>query len=634
LQPKVIFLASSKSNLKLNKTFRLQEQELIMASTTVGQILINDFLPPDMKQYGKPMAGKEMKDMLKTLALKHPTYYGVVTTGLKQLGDKHAYLEGNSFSYDEAKPVDVEHVYKKYEKEFDKVRKIGGLKEREDAQRAINTRVENEINNIVEDHMKTHPSAITRWSTVGGKGNRNNIRQMFFASGNQVDVANKVMPFMSKSNFSAGLSPSDAFISATGARKGIVESFISVRDPGALSKEFFMLTNQLITTEVDCGTHDGLELPTNSPDVIDRHLLQDYPPYHRNDVIDHQVQAALLKKHPVVLVRSPLKCKSKEGVCSMCIGVLENGKLSHVGDSIGLRSSQALTEKLTQMALSSKHTGGVVGKKSAFETVKQLMHVPENFPGGAVLAQVHGEVGKIEPTPDGGRHVYVGNQLHYLDPKQELLVKKGQILKQGDTISSGLINPAAIVRLKGMDAGRLHLARALQATYGEAGVAGHAKVFETVAKAMVNLGEVVDPGDHDFNIGDKVSWNGNLDKMKPLFAKLPVEECVGWRTTKAIPKLGLRAGDLLEPTHIDHLKGTGLLDVVRKPAHIQPVMYGTERAAIYGGDWISNLGFRFVKDQLKTNVAAGESVNLRGYRPVPSYVTADADFGTGPNGGF
>lgn len=604
-----------------------------MVATTLGQVMINEFIPPPLRKY-EPMTGASMKAAFKQVATTHPQHYNAVASGLKRLGDQHSYLEGSSFSFDETKPIAVDHIYKKYDNESNKLRTIKDTHQREEAQRAVNMKIETEINSLVEQHMKDSDSNVHRWSTIGGKGNRNNIRQMFFSSGNQVDVTNKVMPYMSKSSFAAGLAPSDAFISATGARKGVVESFISVRDPGALSKEFFMLTNQLITTEQDCGTHDGLLMQTSSSDVLDRHLCNDYAPYKRNDVIDHQVQAGLIKKgHKEILVRSPLKCRAREGVCGMCVGILENGKLSHVGDSIGLRSSQALTEKLTQMALSSKHTGGVVTKRSAFDTVKQLMHVPENFPGGSVLAQNKGTVNKIEEAPDGGRHVFIDNKLHYVDPKLNLMVKKGDTLAAGDSVSDGLINPAEIVRLKGMDAGREHLAKALNDTYSSTGISGMAKVYEVVAKAMLNLGEVQDPGDHDMNIGDKVSWSGNLDRMKILHAHLPVHETVGWRAAKAMPTIGLKAGEMIEPVHVDKMHGMGSIDVVKKPAVIKPVMYGTERSAIYGGDWLSNLGFRFVKDQLKTNVAAGAKVDIHGWKPIPSYVYA-AEFGQGGNGRF
>ncbi len=602
--------------------------------TTVGHILINSYLPPDARDYTKPMTAPEMKNRLKVVAEKHPEHYGSVTKALKDIGDLHSYLEGSSFSYDEMKPVDITPVYKKHDPELNKAKKIADPLQRENAMRAVNMKIETELNSMVENHMKDSQNNVHKWSTIGGKGDRNNIRQMFYASGNQIDVANRVLPHMSRSNFSAGLAPSDIFISATGARKGIVESFISVRDPGALGKEFFMLTNHLITTEQDCGTPEGIVVQVDSPDGLDRHLSKDAGHYKRNDIVTKLVQADLKKSGlSTISVRSPLTCRSKHGICSMCVGVLENGKLSHIGDTVGLRSAQSLTEKLTQMALSSKHTGGVVGKKSAFDTVKQLMHVPENFPGGAVLSQVHGTVGKVELAPDGGKRVWVDDKMHYVDPKLNLEVKKGDKLAAGDAISDGLINPAEIVRLKGMDQGRLYLARAIQKVYADSGIHGHPKVFETVSRAILSLGEVEDPGDHDFNIGDKVNWNANIGATRTQFAKVPVDTSVGWRAAKNYPQAHLQEGDFITYDHAAKLSHLPEVEVMKKPAKIKPVMYGTERAAIYGGDWISNLGFRFVKDQLKTNVALGAKADIHGWRPIPAYVYG-AEFGKGEGGKF
>lgn len=603
--------------------------------TTVGQIMINSYLPPDARDYTTVMTAKEMKKRLQHVAEKHPEHYGSVTKALKDIGDLHSYLEGSSFTYEEMKPKNIDHIFKKYQPEFVAAKKLADPLKRDNAMRAANMKIETELNTLVENDMKDSKSNVHKWSTIGGKGNRNNIRQMFYASGNQIDVANKVLPYMSRSNFSKGLSPSDIFISATGARKGIVDSFISVRDPGALGKEFFMLTNHLITTEVDCGSPEGLVMQCDSSDALDRHLAKDAPPYHRNDVVTHTVQQDLKKKGTMtIVVRSPLSCRSKHGVCSMCVGIKEDGKLSHVGDTVGLRSAQALTEKLTQMALSSKHTGGVVGKKSAFDTVKQLMHVPENFPGGAILAQVPGSVGKIEKAPDGGHRVWVDAKMHYVEPKQNLVIKQGQKLTAGDALSDGLINPAEIVRLKGMDQGRLYLAKAIQKVYADSGITGHPKVFETVSRAILSLGEVEDPGDHDYNIGEKVNWNAHIGNTRTQFAKLPVADSVGWRAAKDYTHAGLKQGEFITYDHAAKLGSvSGPIEVMRKPAVIKPVMYGTERAAIYGGDWLSNLGFRFVKDQLKTNVALGAKADIHGWKPIPAYIYG-AEFGKGEGGKF
>lgn len=605
-----------------------------MTATTVGSILINSVLPPTSRDYEKPMGAKEMKGALMHVAQNHPAMYGQVAKSLKDLGDLHSYLEGSSFSFDDAKPQDTSEIFKKYDGAFHKTRSIEDTNKREHAQRAINTEIEKEINTLVEKDMATNPTRIHKWSTIGGKGNKNNIRQMFYASGNQLDVTNKVLPYMSRSNFSAGLSPSDAFISATGARKGIVESFISVRDPGALGKEFFMLTNSMITTEHDCGTKEGMVIPVSSSDALDRHLAKDVGVFKRNDVVTHVVQAQLTKAGVKSIdVRTPLKCLAKHGVCSMCLGIMHNGKLSPIGDTVGLYSSQALTEKLTQMALSAKHTGGVVGKVPSFQIVKQLLHVPENFPNGAVLAQQAGTIHKIDELPDGGKRLWIGTQSHYVLPKVELKVKRGDNVGKGDSLSDGLINPAEIVRLKGMDAGRAQLAKGLQETYAGAGIAGQAKVFETVARAILCLGEVADPGDHtQFNIGDKVNWDANRPYRETQHATMSPKEAVGWRLTTDHPRLHMKAGDMLTPDHLHLFAGMGDINVYKKPAIIEPKMWGTERAAIYGGDWISNLGFRFVKDQLKENVATGSGVDLNSNRPIPNYVMGT--IGHGRNGNF
>lgn len=609
-----------------------------MGQTTIGNILINEKLPPDLRDYSRTVTKPELTSILTAAAASHPHRYAEIAQHLKDLGDEHAYLQGSSISYDDFKPVDVDHIYRKYEPHWKKARAIKDPLARENQLREVNRLAETEINAMVAKDMKENPNRAHLWSTIGGKGNAANIRQMLYASGNQVDTTNTVVPYMARNSFARGLTPIDKMISATGARKGIVGSFISVRDPGAFGKELFMLTNDMVTTEHDCQTQRGLVKPITDPGVLDRFLAAPAGSFKRNDLLSPASRDALIRQGiKEVTVRSPNRCQAREGVCAMCIGLLENGKMSPLGDTIGLRSAQALTEPLTQMALSAKHSGGVVGKKSAFDTIKQLMHVPENFAGGAVLSQVHGRVEKIEEAPDGGSHIFINGQMHYIDPKLGLKVKKNDHVTAGDVLSDGLINPAEIVRLKGMDAGRDYLAKALQQTYADNGAYGHPKVFETVVRSVINLGKVKDPGDHDFNVEDIVSWNQNQHKTLPVTYKFQGKEqianSVGHRLLNDLPALKMAKGTMITENHLPLLMKLNEVHAYKKPAVIEPFMVGTESAAIHKNDWLSKLGFRRVKAGLKEDVALAKSVDIHSYKPLPAYILG-SEFRHGPAGTF
>lgn len=604
-----------------------------MAVTTLGQILINEKLPEPLRKHDRVLDKKALSSLMTQIGKDHKELYPTIAKDLKDIGDKYATQLGSSFSLDDFKPVDLSHVYKKYDKEFADARKITNEVKKETAFKGINARIEKEVNEKVQHDIKNSNNRMNEWISSGAKGKPENIRQMRYSVGNQVNVKNQIFPYYAFGNLSSGLSPSDFFIGALGARKGVVGSFISVREPGAFAKELFTQTNDMVTTMQDCGTHDGDIENVHSKDILTMHLCEEAGGYPRNTLITQHVQDDLIRKNiQTVKIRNPLHCKAREGVCSMCIGLLENGKYSHVGDAIGLRSAQSLTEPLTQMALSSKHSGGVVGKKTAFETVKQLLHVPESFPGAAVLSLKDGLVSNITKTPDGGHNIYIDDLSHYVLPTQTLNVKVGEKVSKGHALTDGLINPAKIVEMKGMQAGRSYLSDKLREVYADNGSNGHKKIFQVVTKSIMNLAKVDDSGDHHdkFHEGDVVRYNQNLHLTEKENVHLPVSDSIGYRLTNDITLKNKthKAGELIDYDLASKLKDHKIENVqaYKNPAKISPFMMGLERAALHKGDWLSNMGYRFVKNQLLDNIAVQKSTNLHSYDPIPSYVSGNFSY--------
>jgi len=603
--------------------------------TTLGNILINEVLPENMRDYNRQMDKKNLKSTLQKIGQEQPHDYPRIIQELKKIGDNHSFLLGSSFSIKDFKPKDIEPIYKKYDKEILSAIKIKSDVEREKAMTDIHAKIDFEIESKVKEELK-NPNDFHKWVVSGAKGNLNNIKQMHYAVGNQVNVKNKVMPHFVRGNLSDGLSPVDYFVAAAGARKGVVGSFIAVQEPGAFAKEINTLTNDMITSQHDCGTHQGEIYPVMSMDILDRMLCNDAGNFKRNQVITPSVQDHLKKEGVTeVSVRTPLHCQAKEGVCAMCLGLLEDGTVSPIGDTIGTRSAQSIEEPLTQMALSSKHSGGIVNKKSAFGTAKQVMHVPENFPGGAVLSLENGKIDKITHSPDGGKNIFINNIPHYALPSHEIKVNEGDTVHKGDMLTDGIPNPAKIIELKGMMEGRKSMVNTLRDVYESNGIQVHPKVLETVVRATMNLGRVIDPGDHiDHNIGDIVRWNQSQDLTKETHELKQVnEDLIGFRNSEAINRgrLNIPQGTIITPDLANDLLSHQIkeLKVHKKPLQLQPFMLGTERAALHKNDWLSNMGFRFVKNQLLDNIGIMKGTNLHSYDPIPSYVSGNFGFSEG-----
>ena len=261
-----------------------------MVTTTVGNVLINEQLPEDLRDYSRIVNKKELAGILNSIGTKHPKRYAEIVKNLKDLGDTASYESGSSFSLKDLLPENMSGIYKKYEPEYKALEKISNPDEKISKRKEINRKVDEDISERIKSDLKTKPNSFDKWIVSGARGGNDDLRQLRYSVGNMVDVKNQIYPFRANRSLSQGLTPTDFFITSLGARKGIVGSFISVRDPGAFSKELCNITNDMIITENDCGTKHGKDCITTDPGIIDRYLCNPAGEYHRNELITTRVQ--------------------------------------------------------------------------------------------------------------------------------------------------------------------------------------------------------------------------------------------------------------------------------------------------------------------------------------------------------
>ena len=177
--------------------------------------------------------------------------------------------------------------------------------------------------------------------------------------------------------------------------------------------------------------------------------------------------------------------------------------------NVGVIAAHALGEPATQLSMNAFHTGGIVGAKGTaaqgtFDRVDQLLQVPTILPGSATLSKVDGTVDKVDKDPAGGWSVYVSGQRHYVPPTRDLIVKKGQPVKRGESVSSGVKNPREMLPLTGMPTVQRYITDELHGIYKEVAPVKRRNT-ETFVRAMTNLSKVTDSGDHDTYLrGDTV----------------------------------------------------------------------------------------------------------------------------------
>lgn len=186
------------------------------------------------------------------------------------------------------------------------------------------------------------------------------------------------------SNFRNGLNMHEMFISTIGARKGQIDSALKTAQAGFFTRLLIHLAHDLIVTEEDCGTLDGIRmaaLPALAADDKTARLLASRVAGRiaAEDVVCRsgrllragqevtRALAALIEKADVhfIKVRSVLTCKSRKGVCVACYGRnLATGQLPTAGDTVGIMAAQSLGEPATQLTLRTFHLGGVATQLS------------------------------------------------------------------------------------------------------------------------------------------------------------------------------------------------------------------------------------------------------------------------------
>ena len=183
-------------------------------------------------------------------------------------------------------------------------------------------------------------------------------------------------------NFREGLTVLQYFISTHGARKGLADTALKTADSGYLTRRLVDVAQDVIISEYDCGTVDGIYVGSivESGDIIEplrdrivgRVSLEKIKDYEGNIIVDVNqeitedlaapIQAAGIER---VKIRSVLTCESKRGVCVMCYGRnLASGRLVELGEAVGVIAAQSIGEPGTQLTMRTFHIGGTASRVS------------------------------------------------------------------------------------------------------------------------------------------------------------------------------------------------------------------------------------------------------------------------------
>ena len=537
---------------------------------TAGQLLINDLFPADSKPGNVVFDKKMMESHLYSVAKKHPKEIGEIISKIKDLGNKYVTRIGFSLGLDDLR-IDRPARDKIMREALTKTKTIGFD--------AAHAEASAKITDLVKSYKGNR--AVIGSVSSGAYGKSEGVVQMLGAPVAVTDQKGRTVHVQVPRSYAEGQDITSYWASLPGARRGMVQKGLGTQDSGALAKRLLNTTVSSIISESDCGTTEGLALPTESRDSLDRVIASG--PYKGRTVDPSLVRSLIGKGVKTIMVRSPLKCRSVRGICSKCFGLMENGQFPPVGYHIGVLAGQAVSEPATQMMLRQFHTQGVIGQKAVgFARIEQLLEMPDNVKGSAPLSKVTGKVTGVKPSAAGGWFVDIGAAEHFVPKELGLAVKKGDQVTAGQRLSTGgVIKPQELLATTNdIHRVREQLVNDLDQEYKAGNIRIKRNLFETIVKPMTDRAEVQDAGDGE--------------------------------------KYGIYRGEIESVNRIEQLN-TLIRKAKGRPIRYTPTLLSIGVAPYHNEDFIGKLMFERLHETLIAAPATGEKADVKGGHPITQY---------------
>ena len=545
----------------------LEDGRVGITESTVGRFIFNENIPQDLGFVNREEDpfGLEIDYLVDKKALgkiidkcfrRHGnTITAEVLDHIKSLGFKYSTIGGITVAVADMKiPATKQALIKDAEVQVEKYEKVfrrGLISDEERYEKVIDTwtktteKVTDELMNGLERMNNIYIMAHS-----GARGSKNQIRQLAGMRGLMANASGKTVEIPVKSNFREGLSVMEYFTSSHGARKGLADTALRTADSGYLTRRLVDVSQDVIVRDYDCGTKETTEIFAIKDgneaieDLYDRIVGR----YTRDAILHPETGEVLVEADTMIQeddaeaiinagiekvnIRTVLNCKTHHGVCSKCYGRnLATGKEVNIGEAVGIIAAQSIGEPGTQLTMRTFHTGGVAGG----DITQGLPRVEELFEarkpkGLAVIAEIDGRV-EIDETGKRKEIIVIPNegekQVYSIAYNSRLRVKQGQMVKAGDPLTQGSINPHDIVRVKGIGGVQEYIVKEVQRVYRLQGVDVNDKHIEVIVRQMLSKVKVEDPGDTDLLPGgyedvltfDKCNEEAIANGLRPATAK-------------------------------------------------------------------------------------------------------------------
>jgi DNA-directed RNA polymerase subunit beta' len=388
--------------LRIHELIKLRTADGSIIETTPGRVLFNTIVPKELGFQNYSLPKKRMGELVmqcyKKVGLEATVRF---LDNLKSLGFNEATKAALSMGVcdvripeNKHKIIDEAHervalVKKQYEE--------GVITEGERQSKTISIWTEvsdslsEELFKMISEVKEGKRNPLYLMMDSGARGNKSQIKQLGALRGLMARPSGAIIESPITSNFREGLTVLEYSISSHGARKGLADTALKTADSGYLTRRLVDVAQDVIITEEDCGTLNGIEvsaikqgqeelLPLKDR-IFGRTVCDDiYLPGDRTkllarcgDMLTIQ-QAEAIDDSGIenVKIRSVLTCETRRGVCAKCYGInLANGRGVSMGEAVGIIAAQSIGEPGTQLTMRTFHLGGIASAALTPEIISE-----------------------------------------------------------------------------------------------------------------------------------------------------------------------------------------------------------------------------------------------------------------------
>ncbi|HQR77867.1 MAG TPA: DNA-directed RNA polymerase subunit beta', partial [Burkholderiaceae bacterium] len=449
--------------------------------TTVGRAFMSEILPAGLpfSVLNKPLKKKEISKLINTAFRKCGLRETVIFADkLMQSGFSLATRAGLSIAIDDmVVPQQKEEIIRSAEKEVKEIEAqytSGLVTQGERYNKVVDIwgRAGDQVGKVMMEQLATEQTSdrhgkevkqesfnsIFMMADSGARGSVAQIRQLAGMRGLMAKPDGSIIETPITANFREGLNVLQYFISTHGARKGLADTALKTANSGYLTRRLVDVTQDLVVTEDDCGTVNGVAMRAlvEGGEVIEPLRDRILGRVAAVDVINPDTQdvlfaqASLLDEDAVekiealgideVRVRTPLTCETRYGLCAKCYGRdLGRGVLVNSGEAVGVIAAQSIGEPGTQLTMRTFHIGGAASRAAVASGVEAksngtvrftaTMRYVTNAKGEQVAI---GRSGEVTIADDNGRE----RERHKVPYGATLLVADGKQVKAGTALAT------------------------------------------------------------------------------------------------------------------------------------------------------------------------------------------------------